>query len=259
MPVSTLLLLPGLMCDCATFEPVLPVLAPRVRCVVPVYADCNSIGAMADIALDGAPARFALLGHSMGGHGALKVIRRAPERVERLALLDTGYQPRAAGEAGEREREQRMALLDVARRDGVRAMAERWVRTPMVHPSRLADAVLVGAIDALLARPDATGVLARIACPTLVMCGRDDAWASYERHADMQARIAGSRLVAIEHSGHMVTMERPQESATAIAEWLEECSSGMMLNLPRRVPARRARRLRCDRSPVAPARRRRRC
>jgi len=236
MPESTLLLLPGLLCDRAVFEPMVPTLEARARCVVAEYAGEASIEAMAAKALADAPPRFALLGHSMGGRVALEVIRRAPERVERLALLDTGYQPLAAGEAGEREKAQRLALLDIARREGMRAMGLRWVR-PMVHPLRLGDRELIDAIvamierrtpeqfaaqiDALLARPDATDLLTHIGCPALVLCGRDDAWSTLERHVELHARIAGSRLAVIERCGHMTPMEQPADVATAVVEWLD--------------------------------------
>lgn len=240
MPESALVMLPGLMCDRAAFAPVLPALAPHIRCVVPCYAHCTSIEAMAQSVLREAPARFALLGHSMGGRVALEIVRRAPQRVERLALLDTGYRRRAAGDDGNRETEQRMALVAIARRDGMRAMADEWVRTPMVHRSRLDDDALIESIvgmfarhtpdqfeaqvAALLARPDASDVLAAIRCPTLVLCGRDDAWATYERHVDIHRRVAGSTLVAIDRCGHMVTMERPEQAARAIVDWLEPVS-----------------------------------
>lgn len=235
MRESTLLLLPGLLCDRAVFEPLMPALEAHARCRIAEYASEPSIEAMAAKALVDAPPRFALLGHSMGGRVALEIVRRAPERVERLALLDTGYQPRAAGDAGDREKAQRMALLDLARRDGMRAMGAQWLQ-PMVPPQRLADRELIDAIlamierctydqfaaqiGALLARPDATDVLARIDCPTLLLCGRDDGWSPLARHVELQARIRGSRLAIIDRCGHMAPMEQPDAVARAVAHWL---------------------------------------
>ncbi len=237
MPASTLLLLPGLLCDRAVFEPLMPAVEACARCVVAEYASEASIEAMAAKALAVAPPRFALLGHSMGGRVALEIVRRTPGRVERLALLDTGYQPRASGEVGDREKAQRMALLDLARRDGMRAMGTQWLQ-PMVHPQRLADRELIESIlamierctpdrfaaqiDALLARPDATEVLARIDCPTLVLCGRDDGWSPVTRHVELRARIRGSRLVMVERCGHMAPMEQPEAVGRAVVEWLEK-------------------------------------
>lgn len=241
MPDADLLLLPGLLCDRAVFDPVLPRLAPHARCRVAVYHDERSLPAMAQRALRDAPERFALLGHSMGGRVALEILRAAPARVTRIALLDTGFHPRAEGETGMRERAERLALLDLARTKGMRAMARRWVER-MVHPQRLGDAALIDAIlamferrntvdfaaqiQALLARPDATPVLASITVPTLVLCGREDAWSPLARHEEMAARIAGARLAAIGQCGHMSTMEQPEAVAAAAIAWLHAGNHG---------------------------------
>jgi len=235
MPKTDLLLLPGLLCDRAVFEPVLPVLEEHARCLVPEYHDERSLAAMAQRVLRDAPERFALLGHSMGGRVALEVMRAAPQRVARIALLDTGYQPRPDDESGAHERAERLALLDVARTQGMRSMGQRWVQR-MVHPDRLADAPLIddildmiarrstvdfaAQIQALLARPDASDVLAAIDVPTLVLCGRDDAWSPLARHQDMAARIVHSTLAVIEQCGHMCTMEQPHPVAAAVVGWL---------------------------------------
>jgi pimeloyl-ACP methyl ester carboxylesterase len=235
MPKTNLLLLPGLLCDGAAFEPILPALEQHARCLVPEYHDERSLAAMAQRVLRDAPERFALLGHSMGGRVALEVMRAAPQRVDRLALLDTGYQPRPDGEAGARERAERLALLDLARTHGMRAMGQRWVQR-MVHPDRLADASLVDAIldmigrrnsvdfaaqiQALLARPDASDVLAAIDVPALVLCGRDDAWSPLARHEDMVTRIPHAALAVIDRCGHMCTMEQPGAVGAAVVGWL---------------------------------------
>ena len=117
--MSTLVLLPGLLCDAAVWAPQVAALSGRIECHVPHYGELDSLGAMAEHVLVTAPAqRFALAGHSMGGRVAFEVWRRAPERVERLALLDTSYHPLADGEAGETERRGRHALLETARVPG---------------------------------------------------------------------------------------------------------------------------------------------
>jgi pimeloyl-ACP methyl ester carboxylesterase len=230
-----LLLLPGLMCDAAVWAGVLPQLAATADCRVPEYPEARSLPAMAERVLAAAPPRFAVAGHSMGGRVALEIVRRAPERVLRLALLDTGYRARPAGAEGEAEIAKRMALLALARGEGVRAMAREWVR-PMVSPERLAERPLVdaildmferrsadvfaGQVEALLARPDATALLAAIACPTLVLCGRDDGFSPPAQHEEMAARIPGARLAVIERCGHMAPMERPREVGAALVAWI---------------------------------------
>jgi len=190
---------------------------------------------MAEYVLRSAPpGRFSMAGHSMGGRVALEVIRMAPSRVERLALLDTGYQALAPGEAGEKERTGRYRLLSIARGQGMRSMATEWARD-MVHPDRIDTPVFAAVVDmisrgtpdlfaaqveALLNRTDATSLLPQIACPTLLLSGRQDYWSPVERHEKMQESIQGSRLEVIEHSGHMSTMEQPEPVSLALKSWL---------------------------------------
>jgi pimeloyl-ACP methyl ester carboxylesterase len=233
--MTTLLLLPGLLCDEAAWDAQRGALA-GVHCIVPSYGTLDSLGAMADSVLAGAPApRFSLAGHSMGARVALEIVRRAPQRVERLALLDTGVDPLAPGAAGESERARRMVLLEIARSRGMRVMGREWA-LGMVHPSRVDtpvfDAVLdmierktpevfAAQIAALLDRPDARGVLRDVRCDTLLLCGRQDAWSPIAQHEQMHALLPQSQLVVIEDSGHMSTMEQPQAVTAALQDWLQ--------------------------------------
>ena len=235
-----LVLVPGLMCDRAVWAEQIRSLADAAECHVVEHGLHDSISRMAEALLAQAPPRFALAGHSMGGRVALEVYRRAPERVRALALLDTGYQPLPEGPSGEAERAQRAALLEVAETRGMRAMGERWVQR-MVHPERLADLELIGAIlamierhtpevfaaqiRALLGRPDASGLLATIRAPTLVLVGREDGWSPLARHQVMAQAIPGAQLVVIEHCGHMSTMEQPEQVARALRRWISEIST----------------------------------
>jgi pimeloyl-ACP methyl ester carboxylesterase len=235
MTLPVLLLLPGLLCDEANWAGQRAALAGVADCRVPLYRTLDSIEAMAEHVLaEAPPGSFSMAGHSMGGRVALEVLRRAPGRVERLALLDTGFLALAAGEAGEKERAGRHQLLALARSEGMRAMGMQWTRG-MVHPSRLGTPVFeeilqmierhtpdmfAAQIQALLDRPDASALLPQIACPTLLLCGRDDLWSPLARHEEMQRAIAGSRLQAIELSGHMTTLEQPQAVSEALAQWL---------------------------------------
>lgn len=233
-----LVLIPGLMCDGAVWEPLLPALTPYASCQVIDHGHANSITVMAQQVLDAAPPRFALAGHSMGGRVALEVLRLAPQRVMRLALLDTGYKARTSGPAGEEETCKRQELLELARTQGVRAMARRWVQG-MVHPARLGDTTFIDTIvsmferktadifenqiQALLARPDATPVLASARMPTLVLCGREDSWAPVSQHEEIAAQVPGKVLLrVVENAGHMSTMEQPGAVAHAMLEWLHQ-------------------------------------
>lgn len=235
MQAEPLLLVPGLMCDHTVWEPLLPALTAGRACTVVDHGMADSLPRMAQQLLDTAPDRFAIAGHSMGARVALEVLRQAPGRVTRVALLDTGYQARASGAAGEEEARKRHALLALAREQGVRAMATAWVQG-MVHPARLGDAPLIEAIlamferksadvfacqiHALLERPDASDVLASLQVPTLILCGRQDGWAPVAQHEAMQRLAPGSVLNVIEDAGHMAPMERPEAVTGALVHWL---------------------------------------
>jgi pimeloyl-ACP methyl ester carboxylesterase len=227
------------MCDATFWQP----LADTVPCQVVDYGDADSITAMAEVVLSAASSStgidsgFVLAGHSMGGRVALEVARLAPSRVEKIILMDTGYLPKAPGTPGDAEAAGRHALIDVARQQGVRAMCKEWVKG-MVHPERLNDAVLIDAIltmferktaerfarqqQALLTRPDASGVLAALRVPTLLLCGRQDSWASVAQHQAMQALAPHAQLSVIEEAGHMVLMERPDATIRAIRQFLDD-------------------------------------
>lgn len=231
-----LVLVPGLMCDITVWRHQVDSLGAGRDVLVADHAMSDTLGTMAERILERAAPRFALAGHSMGGRVALEIMVRAPERVSRLALLDTGYEGLAAGERGEQEKAGRYRLLDIARREGMLAMAREWSRG-MVHPARLGDAALMDAIHAmivragvdrfeaqiraLLGRPDRTGLLASLRLPTLVLCGREDSWSPLARHEAMAGSIAGSHLVAVPECGHMSTMERPEAVTAALRDWLD--------------------------------------
>ena len=238
MSKQTLVFIPGLMCDEAVWTPQIAALEDRAQLQVADHGLTDSLVAMAEAIIARAPPKFAVAGHSMGGRVALEVVRRAGARVTGLALLDTGATPRAPGEAGEREQSGRYELLELARREGMRAVGERWLRIPMVYAPRLTDAPLIEAIvdmferqsadrfeaqiRALLNRPDARPLLPLVSCPTLVLCGADDAWAPLAQHRVLSQMIPHSKLVAVPECGHMSTMERPQAVNAALSDWLDQ-------------------------------------
>lgn len=232
---TTLVLIPGLLCDEFVWSEQRRALSVHAQVWVADHGLLDSLTDMAAAVLRDAPAeQFALAGHSMGGRVALEVMRLAPHRVQRLALLDTGWLPRDKGAHGKAERVSRMALLDNARQLGMRSMGKQWARG-MVHPAHIDTPVFTSIIDmierktpdifaaqirALLARPDASAQLLAIDCPTLVLCGRQDSWSPLSQHLQMAAIIRGARLRIIEDAGHMSTLEQPQAVTAALAEWL---------------------------------------
>jgi pimeloyl-ACP methyl ester carboxylesterase len=227
---APLVLLPGLICDSTIWARPVAELAQFDPVVIDGYGDADSIGAMAEAVLAAAPARMSLAGHSMGARVALELYARAPQRVERLALLDTGIHPVVPGEAGRRQ-----ALIDLGRQRGMEALIDAWL-PPMVHPDRRSDPefmaplramCLRAGIDtfeaqvrALLGRPDARANLGRISCPVLVGVGSDDAWSPVDQHRDIAARIAGATLDVYDGAGHMAPFETPLPVAESLRRWL---------------------------------------
>jgi pimeloyl-ACP methyl ester carboxylesterase len=227
-----------LICDQTVWQQQIDTLSDVAACSVADYGPLDSLPAMAEAALEIAPERFSVAGHSMGGRVALEIYRRAPERVARIALLNTGYLPLAAGAPGQEETRKRGELVALAQSQGMRAMLRQWL-PPMIDSRRINDTVLVNAITdmmsrktpeifaaqvrALLARPDASTILEQIHCPALLLTGREDGWSGPARHAAMAGKIAGSRVVIVPDSGHMSTMERPAEVSAALRAWLYTC------------------------------------
>jgi pimeloyl-ACP methyl ester carboxylesterase len=224
-----LLMLPGLICDSRIFAA--QAAAFSQTWPVPDYGDAATLQDMARRVLDAAPPRFALLGHSMGARVALEIVRSAPERVERLALVSTGIHLPAKGEAAKR-----YALRDLGRARGMAALVDAWL-PPMIAPSRPRDglyerlhAMCVEAglarfeaqISALLARPEVEHLLATIACPTLIAVGREDRWSPPVQHEAIAALMPDARLVVVEGAGHMLPAEDPDALNAAIAQWLEQ-------------------------------------
>lgn len=212
-------LLAGLLCDASIWKPQGDALSERSDVLIYHFPAHDTITEMARDVLETAEGPLVVVGHSMGGRVALEIVRLAPERVRALALLNTGVHPVREGEA-----EKRQELVDLARAHGMRALAERWL-PPMVAASRRQDGDLMDGltamvcrsdvaaferqVGALLRRPDARRHLEEIRCPTLLASGTLDAWSPLAQHEEMNAAIAGSRLVPIIGSGHMSPAEHP--------------------------------------------------
>jgi len=237
MNQTTFVLAPGLMCDHTVWEPLADHLPSFQSRIVIDYQGANTLVHMSELLLSQAPDQFLLAGHSMGGRVALEVLRMAPQRVSGVILMDTGYLPKVAGAVGEEEVRKRLALLQIAQEQGVRAMAQEWVKG-MVHPARLTDQSLIGDILdmfdrknsdifarqllALIHRPDATPVLQALTMPTLILCGAQDAWSPPSQHIEMHQFVPHAQLAVIENAGHMATMEKPEAVAVAMSNWLSK-------------------------------------
>ncbi|MEN2988307.1 alpha/beta hydrolase [Tistrella sp. BH-R2-4] len=227
-----LLLLPGLLCDHDLWASVLTGLSDQAQMTVADLTRDDSVSAMAARVLDEAPTgRFALAGLSMGGYVAQEIMRQAPERVIGLALLDTSARPDS-----DDQKLRRRALIDLAGRGRFKGVTPKLL--PMlIHERRLSDDALTGRImamaervgqaafvrqqEAIIGRVDGRGDLSRIACPTLVVCGRDDALTPLPLAEEMAAAIPGAMLRVVEDCGHLPPMEKPDEAVTVLADWLD--------------------------------------
>jgi pimeloyl-ACP methyl ester carboxylesterase len=225
-----IILLPGLLCDASTWAAQERALGPYAEVAVVDFSQLDSIEAMARSALAFVDGLIVAIGHSMGARVALEMVRLAPERIARLALIDTGIHPRREGEEASRQ-----VLVDLAFAEGMEALADRWL-PPMVHVDRVNDRTLMEPlkamvmratpeqhqrqIRALLNRPEARAHLPRIACPTLVMVGRQDRWSPLAQHEEIAALIPNAALVVIEDSGHMSPVEQPEQVSGTLLRWL---------------------------------------
>jgi pimeloyl-ACP methyl ester carboxylesterase len=224
-----LLLLPGLTNDVRVWQGVADRLAGVASVRIADLTARETMAALADDVLAKAPARFALAGLSMGGYCALEIVARAPERVMALGLVDTSARPDTP--EGRANREKQIARAPAELAAIVEELLPKWV-----HPSRLddhavADIVRAMARDvgadafarqqrAIMSRADSRPRLATIRCPTVVVCGREDALLPLEVHEEMAHGIPGAKLRVIEACGHLAPLERPADVAAALRELL---------------------------------------
>ncbi len=227
MPI---LLVPGLVSSPRIFEPVAPALWQFGPVTVANHIRDSSMGAIARRILAEAPPRFALAGHSMGGYIAFEIMRQAPQRVAKLALINTRARPDTP-EATARRR----SLIARAKSGDYHAVLDEMF-LGFVHPSRREDASLrqlvhdmgddVG-VDAfirqqtaVISRPDSRPTLAWIKCPTLVLSGDEDNTIPNSLSVEMADGIHGAKLTILANCGHLPQPEQPQATAEALVEWL---------------------------------------
>jgi pimeloyl-ACP methyl ester carboxylesterase len=227
---TPLVLLPGLLLDRRLYGPQLGALADVAAIDVPDLTQDESMAAMAERVLAAAPERFALCGLSMGGYLAFEIMRQAPERIERLALLDTQARPDT-----DEARERRLSMMAQAREGDFAGVLQRLLPL-LIHPGRLADQALVGLIasmaegvgreaflrqqNAILNRKDSRPSLGAIACPALVLCGREDALTPAPLHHEMATEIPNATLAVLPNCGHLSPLEAPEAVSALLRLWL---------------------------------------
>jgi pimeloyl-ACP methyl ester carboxylesterase len=168
----------------------------------------------------------------MGGYIALAMMRQAPERVAKLALLDTSARPDTPQQTEGREKFIAMAKA------GKLTEVVQMLTPRFLHPSRHRDTALVQAVRdmaaetgaeafvrqqrAIMGRPDSRPMLASIRCPTLVLVGDGDELTPPDLAREIAAGIAGAKLAIVENCGHLATIERPEAVNAAMAGWLAD-------------------------------------
>lgn len=226
-----LILLPGMMCDARMFGPQIAALS-RQTLHLPSLTEADGMAALAAQILRNAPPRFALAGLSMGGIVAMEILRQAPERVVRLALMDTN--PLAETPEVQARRVPQIARvlaggLDAVMRDEMKPLylADTPRRAEildlcMAMARDLGPATFADQSRALAARADQTATLAAFKGPALVLMGELDIPCPRARHDLMHALMPQSRLTIIGGAGHLPTLEKPTETTAALIRWLEE-------------------------------------
>lgn len=226
--MTQVVLIPGLLSDAVVWQS----LADRLGSCA-WHADLtrdDSIAAMAARLLAETGGDLVAVGHSMGGRVAIEMARQAPDRLRGLVLVSTGHN--GGTEAELPKRRARVALAH----DSMEALADDWL-PPMVAPANQTDAALMAAlramvlrhdadiherqIHALIGRPDAADCLPAIACPILLLVGREDGWSPVAQHAEIAAMTPDAEMQVIEGAGHFLPLERRDETLAAIIDWLQ--------------------------------------
>lgn len=227
-----LVFLPGMMCDARLFGPQIAELSADHCVTVAPVTQGERIEEIASGLLDQLPARFALAGLSMGGIVAMELLRRAPDRITRIALMDTNPLAETPPVAAAREPQivgVRTGRLEQVMRDELKP----HYLAPGPHRGEVLDLVMDMALTlgpetfvrqsrALQRRRDQQGTLRKCKVPTLVLCGAHDALCPVKRHTFMAELIPYAKLVIIENAGHLPTLETPAETTQALRDWMAQ-------------------------------------
>lgn len=219
-----------MMCDARLFQPQIAAFSAQMPIMAMPLIGKNTIEGLAHSILRNAPPRFALAGLSMGGIVAMEIVRQAPDRVTRLALLDTNPKAETPEASAKREPQKQAA------RDG----RLRAVMVDEMKPNYLVDGpnkpvilqlcmdmaddlgpdVFIAQSEALASRPDQQDTLRSVTVPTLVLCGRDDIPCPLDRHELMYDLVPNAHLEIIDGAGHLPTLEQPERTNKALRQWM---------------------------------------
>lgn len=223
--------LPGLLCTEALWGHQIGALSGEREMLVGDLTQDDNFPAMAKRLLDQAPSRFALAGLSMGGYLAMEIMRQAPDRVTRLALFST------SGDADDEEKKDRRAVTLKAAAEGKLASVSRLMLSTLVHPTRegvpsvggvflkMAEAVGPEAFamqqKANMNRPENYDVLAKVKCPTLLVCGEDDVLTGPDVMKKMHEAMPHAAAVILDECGHLLPLEKKSAVTALLQYWLQ--------------------------------------
>ena len=232
-----LVLLPGMLCDTGLFAHQTEHLSALAGVTVGDLTRDDSVAGMARTVLEAAPDRFSLAGLSFGGIVAMEIMRQEPDRVERLALLDTTPLVPRPDQLETWDEFEAMTADDRF----INVTTEKLMPV-LVHPDRQTEAELTDAVERMAAnvgeeaflrqlsaqrgRPDSRRSLSGIECPTLVLCGREDALCPFGLHGEMAGLVPGAALVPVEGCGHLSSLERPEAVTAVLRYWLAVAGRG---------------------------------
>ena len=227
---QSLVMIPGTLCDKMLFKAQLTDLQDLADCRIGNHSSSDDLKIVAANILSEIIGNFSIMGLSYGGIIAFELLRQAPQRIEKLILLNTNYKKPSETTKAAQQRFLGMSVLGE-----FRAITTDFLKDAMLHPKHAAqpemrNAVLKMALNtgkaaffrqikAQLGRPDSTKDLPNIKCPTLIMTGRQDSVCTPILHEEMAALIPNSTLHIIEDCGHLSTMEQPKKVNKIIRNW----------------------------------------
>lgn len=225
-----IILIPGLMNDAWVWRHQVGALSRLAPVSIARTDGCGTLEEMAERIVTGTIGPLLVIGHSMGGRVALEVAALAPDRLSAIALLDSGADgPKESEHAG------RMNLVEIARSEGMAAVAREWLPPMLGAKNRENEGLVTGITEmlercspenfalqqqALLTRPDRSALLARIQCPFLAMTGSEDEWASATQHEVLAKAAPKGRLEVVPGAGHMLPVEAPDAVTEILVDFL---------------------------------------
>lgn len=230
---TTLVFVPGSLCDARLFRPQLDYFSGQYNVVVANVAHHNSMQDMAESVLHNSPEQFVLIGLSMGGIIAMEIMRQAPERVSALILMDTN----PGGELPERVamRDQHIQVVQEGGENAMLSIVNEQLYPKYLPPGRNDTTIeatvmsmaksagpqaFINQWQALRDRPDSTQSIEEIRCPTLIVCGKEDQLCPQQKHEFLHQCIANSRLEVMPDCGHLSTLEMPDRVNSSIEQFL---------------------------------------